>query len=640
MAVILGIQSSTAALALAVSSVDSAEPPAHIAPTIISSQDALENDHQASSKAKDQTDGTRPVESPVQSSQPDTLPNASSTAAEGLDTSPGHDVDATVPTTRPPAATVALVMVPLCLSVLLSALDLTIVTPAIPAIVAEFHSTAGYVWIGSGFVLASTAATPVWGSLADIWGRKPVILAALTLFLAGSLLCALAPHVDALVAGRVVQGLGASGMGTMVNVIICDTFSLRDRGLYLAVTSIVWAVGSAVGPVIGGTFTSRLDWRWCFWLNLPIGAVVFVVLLLFLRVPTPHTPVLAGLKAIDWTGSVLIVGATLMILLGLEFGDVTFPWSSATVVCLLAFGTVVVGVFILNEWKLAVNPVIPLQLFVNRSSVAAYIVFSCNFYVLIGLSYYLPLYSQSVLGADPLTSGVHLVPLIVSSSLSAACTGTFIQMTGVYLPIMYVAQGMLILGAGLFISLEYGEGLAKLVVFEIITGVGVGMNMEPPLLAALAAATELDTAAVTATMGFLRSIATAIAIVLGGVIFQNRMDVEGGELLRSLDPKVADDFSGRNALASVELIAGLPTGQQTAVRMAYFRSLRAVWVMYVVVGGISLLSNLFVRAYHLSADTTSLRLGVDRRTGENRTTAQEGAESMELDSSPQDSTRL
>lgn len=428
---------------------------------------------------------------------------------------------------------------------------------------------------------------------------------------------------------------------------------------------------------------------------MPIGAVVFVVLLLFLRVPTPHTPVLAGLKAIDWTGSVLIVGATLMILLGLEFGDVTFPWSSATVVCLLAFGTVVVGVFILNEWKLAVNPVIPLQLFVNRSSVAAYIVFSCNFYVLIGLSYYLPLYSQSVLGADPLTSGVHLVPLIVSSSLSAACTGTFIQMTGVYLPIMYVAQGMLILGAGLFISLEYGEGLAKLVVFEIITGVGVGMNMEPPLLAALAAATELDTAAVTATMGFLRSIATAIAIVLGGVIFQNRMDVEGGELLRSLDPKVADDFSGRNALASVELIAGLPTGQQTAVRMAYFRSLRAVWVMvsdvysisvqssprsifspfnllpvqslcqrvfisvqslcgagygslvtnprstqYVVVGGISLLSNLFVRAYHLSADTTSLRLGVDRRTGENRTTAQEGAESMELDSSPQDSTRL
>ncbi|OIW24774.1 MFS general substrate transporter [Coniochaeta ligniaria NRRL 30616] len=562
------------------------------------------------------------------------------TVAEGPDRSQSPHIGATVPAPRPPAATVALIMTPLCLSVLLSALDLTIVTPAIPAIVASFHSTAGYVWIGSGFVLASTAATPVWGSLADIWGRKPIILAALTLFLAGSLLCALAPQVDALVAGRVVQGLGASGMGTMVNVIICDTFSLRDRGLYLAITSIVWAVGSAVGPVIGGTFTTRLDWRWCFWLNLPIGAVVFVVLLLFLKVPTPHTPVLAGLKAIDWTGSLLIVGSTLMILLGLEFGDVTYPWSSATVACLLAFGTVVVGVFILNEWKLAVNPVIPLRLFVNRSSVAAYVVFSCNFYVLIGLSYYLPLYSQAVLGADPLTSGVHLVPLIVSSSLSAACTGTFIQMTGVYLPLMYVGQAMLILGAGLFINLEYGEGLAKLIIFEIITGIGIGMNMEPPLLAALAAATELDTAAVTATMGFLRSIATSIAIVLGGVIFQNRMNLNSGELLRSLEPEVAANFNGKNALASVELIAGLPVDQQTAVRVAYFRSLRAVWIMYVVVGGVSLLSNVFVRSYHLSADTTTVRLGVDRRTSEDRTMAQERAGVVELNNSAQHIARI
>ena len=306
---------------------------------------------------------------------------------------------------------------------------------------------------------------------------------------------------------------------------------------------------------------------------------MFLVLLCFLRVPTPHTPVLAGLKAIDWTGSVLIVGSTLMVLLALEFGDVTYPWSSATVICLLTFGTVVLGIFILNEWKLAINPVIPLRLFRNRSSVAAYAVFSCNFYVLIGLSYYLPLYSQSVLGADPLTSGVHLVPLIVSSSLSAACTGTFIQLRGVYLPLMYAAHTLTILGTGLFINLEYGEGLTKLILFEIITGIGVGMNMEPPLLAALAAATELDTAVVTATMGFLRSIATSIAIVLGGVIFQNRMNANSSELALSVGPDVARIFCGDHALASVELIKTLPADQQTHVRMAYFRSLQAVWIM-------------------------------------------------------------
>jgi MFS family permease len=149
-------------------------------------------------------------------------------------------------------------MTPLCLSVTLSALDLTIVTPAIPAIVGSFKSVQGYVWIGSAFVLANTASTPIWGTVADIWGRKPIILISVAIFSVGSLVCALAQDMKSVVAGRAVQGLGASGMSTMVNVIICDTFSLRDRGFYLAITSVVWAIMSAVGPVIGGILTTRL----------------------------------------------------------------------------------------------------------------------------------------------------------------------------------------------------------------------------------------------------------------------------------------------------------------------------------------------------------------------------------------------
>jgi MFS family permease len=440
-----------------------------------------------------------------------------------------------VPTTLPPTTTtdyessakklsataIALIMLPLCLSVFLSALDLTIITPTIPTIVRGFHSTTGYVWIGSAFILSSTASTPVWGSLADIWGRKPILLIALTIFLGGSLLCALAPSMHSLIAGRAVQGIGSSGMGTTVNIIICDTFSLRDRGLYLAITSVVWAIGSAIGPVIGGSFTTKVSWRWCFWINLPIGAVVLVVLLFFLKLPSPHTPVLAGLKAIDWVGSILIVGAALMILLGLDFGNVTFPWSSVTVVCLIVFGFVTIGVFIMNEWKFAKNPVIPLRLFIKRSAVAAYFVWACNFYILIGLSYYLPLYSQSVLGANALVSGVHLIPLIVACSLSAACTGAYIQKTGTYLPITYIAHVFLCLGTGLLISVRVGESLTKLIIFQIITGIGVGMNIEPPLIAAQAAMTVMDTAVIQATMTFMRSLATTVAVVVGGVIVRN-----------------------------------------------------------------------------------------------------------------------
>ncbi|KAL9105389.1 MAG: hypothetical protein Q9227_009427 [Pyrenula ochraceoflavens] len=519
---------------------------------------------------------------------------------------------------RPPATTIILTMTPLCFSVLLSSLDLTIVTPAIPAIVSSFDSVSGYVWIGTAFILASTGITPVWGAVADIWGRRPIILIALTIFLGGSLLCALAPTMDALIAGRTVQGLGASGMGTMVNVIICDTFSLRDRGLYLAITSIVWAAGSAVGPIIGGLFTTKLRlvgetaqlYRFQ---ELRLGQLE-MVFLDQLSLPSPNTSALAGLKAIDWSGGVLIVGAVLMVLLGLEFGGVTFPWSSATVITLIALGVAIISIFVLNEWKVATNPIIPLRLFSNRSSVAAYGVYACIFYVLIGLSYYLPLYSQSVLGADALTSGLHLLPLIVSCSLAAACVGAFIQQTGIYLPVMYIAQCMMVLGSGLFLALHFGEGLTKMLVFEVIVGIGVGMNIEPPVLAAQAALTVLDTAAATATMSFIRSIATATAVVVGVVIFQARMSAANEGLVAQLNGQqdLAHSFDGDHAAASVGLIGSLPADLRPIVRRKYFDALSSVFIMFVAAAGLSLIANMFVRAQHLSTETGTALLGVDR----------------------------
>jgi hypothetical protein len=316
---------------------------------------------------------------------------------------------------------------------------------------------------------------------------------------------------------------------------------------------------------------------------VPIGAVVFPVLLLFLRLPSPNTPILVGLKAIDWSGSVIIVGGTLMILLGLDFGNVAFPWSSVTVICLIVFGAVTIGVFLVNEWKFAANPIMPLRLFSNRSTVAACFVWACNFYVLIGLSYYLPLYSQSVLGANALVSGVHLIPLIVSSSLAAACVGVFIQKTGIYLSITYVAHVLLTLGTGLLINLKPREGLLKLVIFEIITGIGIGMNMEPPLLAAQAAVTVLDTAAIQATMTFIRSLASTIAVVVGSVIFQNRMDAVNLSLANQVGEQLASKFKGDQAAANIELIRLLPLGQQDAVKEAYFEALKSVWIMVCIV---------------------------------------------------------
>lgn len=539
--------------------------------------------------------------------------------------------DATDPTEPAPtqdkrsAAEIALVMGPLCLSSLLSSLDLTIVTPAIPSIVHSLQSAtqgvepantaSGYVWIGGAFILAHTATTPVWGSVSDIWGRKPVILGALAIFLAGSLLCALAPHIDALIVGRAVQGLGAAGMGIMVKVIICDMFSLRDRALYFGITSFVWAIGNAIGPVLGGLFTAGIGWRWCFWINLPIGAVVFATLFFFLNVPNPRTPLWAGLKVIDWPGSSLIIGGALMILLALQFGDVTHPWSSATVICLIIFGSAVVGIFVLNEWKLAKNPIIPLRLLSKKSVVAAIGIMSFNMFVFIGLAYYLPLYSQSVLGADALASGLHLLPLIVSCSLAATFAGWLIQKTGKYLPIMFVAQVIFILGTGLLSNLGFEQDLTRLFLYEILIGVGIGMNLEGPLLAAQSTASVVDTASIITTMDFSRALFTAISVVVGGVIFQNMMNAANSTLVSALGFEVAARFTGPQAAASIDFIHSLAVDQQSLVRERYFDAFKPVWILYVAFAGAAGILHLLVRGNHLSSENRGPVLGINRTQG-------------------------
>lgn len=302
-----------------------------------------------------------------------------------------------------------------------------------------------------------------------------------------------------------------------------------------------------------------------------------------MRVPSPRTPIAAGLKVIDWTGSLLIVGGALMVLLALEFGDVVYSWSSATVICLLVFGTAVMALFVVNEWKIAKNPIIPVWLFTSPTKIAPYVVFACNSYVFIGQAYYLPLYAQSVLTASALTSGLYLLPLIVSCSLAAAAAGILMQQTGKYLSVMYVAQGFLVLGSGLLISLEFEASITKVVIFQILVGFGVGMNIEAPILAAQAATSVLDTAAVTATMGFVRSLSTAISVVVGGVVFQNEMNAKNERLASQLgsNSTLAREFSGDRAASSVEEIStlGLNADQEALVRKTYYEALRMVWVM-------------------------------------------------------------
>ncbi|KAJ5206591.1 Major facilitator superfamily domain general substrate transporter [Penicillium cf. griseofulvum] len=497
----------------------------------------------------------------------------------------------------------------LCAGVFVAALDVTIITTALPSIAAHFQSSSAYTWIGSSYILANTATVPAWGKLSDIWGRKPLLLVGTVIFFTGSLICAVSDTIALFLFGRAVQGLGAAGLITLVNICVCDLFSLRDRGLYFGLLSVVWALASGVGPVLGGVFTEKASWRWCFWINLPISGLVFLILWFTLNLETPNTPIWSGLKAVDWTGCLFVIGSTIMLLLGLDFGGVTHPWNSATVICLIVFAGVLLGLFVVNEWKLVKYPVIPLALFNHRSGIASFLVCFCHGYIFMGEAYYLPLYFQAVLGSSPIMSGVYILPFVLAITASAALTGLFIQKTGLYLPAMWLGLIAMTLGVGLLINLDVTAEWGKIMGFQIIAGIGIGLNFEGPLLALQAIVGAENTATATATIGFVRTLSTAISVVIGTVMFQNQMARKGSQLISALGEKIASLVSGAS-MANIGIIDTLPLDQKLVAREAIHESLKTVWIMYVAFAAVGLVAGIFVEGHHLDTEHTAPVLGL------------------------------
>lgn len=382
----------------------------------------------------------------------------------------------------------------------------------------------------------------------------------------------------------------------------------------------VWAIASAVGPVLGGVFTSEVTWRWCFYINLPISGVGMAVLAFVLKLHNPRTPMRQGLAAVDWLGSVTVVGATLMVMLGLELGGVTYPWGSPTVICLIVFGLVAAGIFVVIEWKVAEFPLVPMYLFSMRSGAAALGVGALQGFVFISGSYYLPLYFQAVLGASPLMSGVYVLPWVMSLSLVSAGTGIVIKKTGKYLPCIIFGMAVMTLGFGLFINLESRPNWAKIIIYQLIAGIGVGPNFQAPLIALQTNVGPRDMASATGTFAFVRQLFTSISIVIGGVVFQNGMEKQYPRLREQLGPDIANLLSGSNAASSVGLVAQLPDAQRQIAREAYFESLRTMYIMYVAFAGLGLLVSFLVGSRKLSKDHTEHKTGLHqmRRSNQDR----------------------
>ncbi|KJZ77361.1 hypothetical protein HIM_03085 [Hirsutella minnesotensis 3608] len=503
-----------------------------------------------------------------------------------------------------------LVMFALSLALFLAALDMTIIATAIPTISSHFNSSLGYVWIGSAYLLGNATFVPTWGKISDIFGRKPVLITAVAIFWIGSLLCAVSNSMGMLIAARAIQGVGGGGTIVLPNICVSDLFSMRRRGLYFGILGGVWAVASAVGPVLGGVFTSRVSWRWCFYINLPLSGVGLVILVFILKLHNPRTPWREGLVAIDWCGSLLVIGGTLMVLLGLEFGGVQYAWSSPTVICLIVFGALVVVLFALYEAYVAKFPLIPVALFRKRTSIAAFAVAFTHAFTFMSGSYWLPLYFQAVMGATSLLSGVYLLPFVLSLSIVSTATGFIIKKTGNYkLPIM-IGLFIMTLGFGLLTDLGDDRNWAKIIIFQIIAGIGVGPNFQAPLIALQANVEPRDIGAATASFSFLRQLGTSISVAIGGVIFNNEMQKQHDGLARLVGPELADTFGASNAAASVHVVSTLPPAERVVVQNAYWNALQKMYIAYTCFIFVGFIISFFIQQMKLSKTHTEHKTGL------------------------------
>ncbi|KAJ8096181.1 hypothetical protein PM082_000089 [Marasmius tenuissimus] len=265
-----------------------------------------------------------------------------------------------------------LILCTLFVSLFLAAMDLTALGAALPAILEDIHGSK-FLWVTAAYSLASTAFLPMSGGVAQIFGRQPAMLFALGLFALGSALCGSARSMTWLIGGRTVQGLGGGAIQSLTSIIISDLVSLRERGAYNAIVGLAWAFASASGPLVGGALAAQGKWRWLFYLNLPICGVAVLAVIFILRLPVPQGTLRSKLKRMDWIGNLLIITSATVFIIGLSWGGATYPWSSAHVVATLVVGFVGFIVFLVYEAKWAANPIVPISILSNRSSVSGYV---------------------------------------------------------------------------------------------------------------------------------------------------------------------------------------------------------------------------------------------------------------------------
>jgi EmrB/QacA subfamily drug resistance transporter len=480
----------------------------------------------------------------------------------------------------------------LLLGMLLAALNQTIVATALPDIVADLGGFEHYSWVFSAYMLASTVTVPLYGKLSDVYGRRPFFLLAIVLFMVGAVVSGLAPSMTVLILGRAIQGLGAGGLIPLAMAVIGDLIAPRERGKWQGLTGAVFGVASVVGPATGGWISDNASWRWAFFVSLPFGLLALVVVQRGFTMEPSHSE-----HSIDYTGAALLTAGLSTGLLATVWGGTQYPWGSAQIVGMFVVSAAVLVGFVAWERRVR-EPILPLDLFRNRTFAASQVALFFIGSAMFGTILYIPLFVQGVLGESATSSGAILTPLMLALIGASVLAGQIVSRTGHYKAVLLTSPVVLTVGFWLLSRLDAHSTLHETTRDMIVVGIGLGLGMSTFVLVVQNAVPRSMMGVATASTQFFRTIGATIGVtVMGAMLTTNLHD----ELATRLSPAQLDELGGAaspGALVSGGA-AGLSASAASALRGALGAAIQPVFALGVPLMLAALAATFFVERHEL-----------------------------------------
>lgn len=505
-----------------------------------------------------------------------------------------------------------LCLLSLFLCLFLFALDQLIIATILSTVGNQFNAMNQVGWLSSGFLISMAVLVAVWGKLSIVFGRKATMIVAVALFEAGSLMCALANDMNVLIGGRVLAGVGGGGIQTMVFIIITEILPIDKRPLGMALLGAVFGIASVLGPLVGGAFTSGVSWRWCFYINLPIGAVALTVFLFTFNPPRVKVNFVQKLKLIDYLGVFLITSGLVLLLLAMTLGSGgQYAWNSAAVICCFVLGGVLTIAFCVWNACFSKYPLIPLDVIKSWGTLAAAICMFGVFGYFMASVIFLAIYFQVIHDASAWRSGVDMLPLIISVVITSISSGILVKKTRYVKPFVILGTTFGFIGLGLISLLDVDTPTSKKIGLLIPLGVGIGINLQAAVISGQITAPKTPGGTILATtlINFSRSLGGAISGILADVMYTTTIEKNFMPQLMKQSPEIIQELSQYDVRQLIELTLSVSLSPDAThfLKTEIMRAIRNTFYLDFVFATIGFVASLFVTNQRLPEATSQIR---------------------------------